>query len=126
MDVKIKKGSNINQKIDVNEVVSNFITYYFTNLTTNQNKLYEDGIISFNTGIKYNSIYYEKGELETFLLNFYNSNININKYEYIESGSRRIDIVVHGSLNEGNFFQSFLLCNLKDNKWFIKNSIFMQ
>jgi hypothetical protein len=70
-----------------------------------------------------------KGDDFVNLLNGMKQNnpiINISKFEYLDSGSRRIDISLFGTININNniknFSQTFLIANHND-KWYIHNSI---
>ena len=71
-----------------------------------------------------------KEQIIPFLNNFsrYNYRVNLNKYNYIDSGSRRIDISIIGTMTSQNetinFNQTFIICN-QDDSWYIKNSILM-
>lgn len=118
-----KTGYNVNNKIDIGSVVNDFIKYYFLNFN-NIEVLIESGIIKKYTTIKYDNIKYTGETLNIFFGNLKNSKFNINKINYLESGSRRIDIIVFGQMNNNIIFcQTFVLCNNND-RWFIKNSIF--
>lgn len=125
MDVE-KTGYNINNRIDIEMVVGEFINYYFVNFN-NVNTLIENGIIKDYTTIKYENDKYTGETLKLFFSNFQGTQFNINKINFLESGSRRIDIIVFGQMINGNFnvsfCQTFVLCNNSDS-WFIKNSIF--
>ena len=124
-----KTGYNINNYVDVLSVVDNFIKTYFLSLDKNNiQALIENKIIRNYSSIKFNSDKLQGNDIISFLSYFTNYNISINKYNFIDSGSRRIDISVIGVLkNEKellNFNQTFIICH-HDNSWYIKNSIFL-
>lgn len=122
-----KTEYNINNYVDVRSVVDNFIQTYFLSINNNIQTLIESKIIRNYSSIKFNSDKLQGNDIISFLSYFANYNISINKYNFIDSGSRRIDISVIGVLkNEKeilNFNQTFIICH-QDNSWYIKNSIF--
>ena len=124
-----KKGYNINNYIDIGQVSSDFIKTYFDFLKKNNiNGLINNKVLRQYTSIKYDNNKFQGEKLIEFLNTFTNYNIQILKYNYIDSGSRRIDISTIGLLTNKsgnfNFNQTFILCN-QDNSWYIKNSIFL-
>jgi hypothetical protein len=124
-----KSGYNINNYIDIGQVSSDFIENYFKSLKNNNiDELINNKVLREYTSIKYDNNKLQGENLIEFLNTFSNYNIQILKYNYINSGSRRIDISTVGLLtNESeniNFNQTFILCN-QDNSWYIKNSIFL-
>ena len=128
--IKISKtGYNINNYIDIGDITKKLIIEYYTAIKDNDiQKLYDSNIIRDYTTIKYNTDKLKGGNIIPFLSKFSYYKINVNKYNYIDSGSRRIDITVIGNLlNESEnikFNQTFIICN-QDNSWYIKNSIFL-
>lgn len=124
-----KTGYNINNYIDIGDISKKLIFEYYSAISGNDiQKLYDSYIIRDYTTIKYNIDKLKGGNIIPFLNNFSRYKINVNTYNYIDSGSRRIDISVIGSLlNEFEnikFNQTFIICN-QDNSWYIKNSIFL-
>ena len=122
-----KSGYNIVNKIDVSKVVSDFIAYYYTNIN-NSSKMISEGVIKEYTKIKYDSTTFTNNNINLFFSKFDGCTMNIKKVNFLDSGSRRIDIVVLGQFQDSNFnlnfFQTFILCNHQNN-WYIKNSIFI-
>lgn len=123
-----KTGYNINNYINISSVVDKFIQTYFLSINNNNiQTLIDNKIIRNYSSIKFNSDRLQGNDIISFLSYFTNYNISINKYNFIDSGSRRIDISVIGVLkNEKdilNFNQTFIICH-QDNSWYIKNSIF--
>lgn len=124
-----KTGYNINNFIDIGAVVKDFVNIYFTKLSEkNIQNLIDCKIIREYSSIKFNDKKMKGQEFLDFLSDFTRYNINVNTYNYIDSGSRRIDISVIGNMKQGmeviNFNQTFILCN-QDESWYIKNSIFL-
>ena len=123
-----KTGYNINNLIDTGKVAVNFIQTYYNALNENNiQALINNKTFRNYTTIKYNMDKIGESGIIKFLNNFSCYKIKVNNYNYIDSGSRRIDITVIGNLvNESeniNFNQTFIICN-QDNSWYIKNSIF--
>ena len=124
-----KNGYNINNFIDTGAVAEDFLKTFYTAITSNNiQSLIDNNNIRNYTTIKYNNDKIQGSSIIGFLNNFNNYRVNLNKYNHIDSGSRRIDISVIGSLtntNENiNFSQTFIICN-QNNSWYIKNSILM-
>ena len=124
-----KSGHNINSFINIENVTNNFISYYFDKITKNKiQELINDKVLRDYTTIKFNNDKIKCVKLIEFLNRFINYNINITHYNFIDSGSRRIDITVIGTMKkqteETNFNQTFTICN-HENTWYIKNSIFV-
>jgi hypothetical protein len=124
-----KTGYNINNFIDIGDISKKLIFEYYNAISGNDiQKLYDSYIIRDYTTIKYNTEKLKGTHILPFLSNFSRYKINVNTYNYIDSGSRRIDISVIGNLLSDseniNFNQTFIICN-QDNSWYIKNSIFL-
>jgi|TARA_B100000524_G_scaffold345895_1_gene245224 hypothetical protein len=122
-------GDQINKKINIQEVGLEFIDFYFQNIKTNLNILYESNMIRNYTRIKYKNVEYKEQELYN-LLNQLGTQINFFGEESIimDSGARRADILVNGyitqndDLNKIRFCQYFTIANNHEG-WFIHNSL---
>lgn len=126
-------GSNINQNIDIPTVVNNFVTYYYSTITTIPCKLAHDKIIREYSAIKYQQQKLQGDDFIKLIQSMHSQNLTYNSIQmnFIDSGSRRIDISVIGTIGNNtqgtlgcckNFSQTFLLSHNKEG-WFIKNSI---
>ena len=126
-------GDNINQNIDIPTVVNNFVNYYYSTITTAPNKLAQDKIIREYSAIKYQQQKLQGDDFIKLIQSMHAQNLTYNyiQMNFIDSGSRRIDISVIGTISNNtqgilawqkNFSQTFLLSHNKDG-WFIKNSI---
>ena len=125
----IKTGYNINNYIDTGAVAKKFIEDYYTTLSTNNiQSLIDNNTLQEYTTIKMNTDAMKGDKIIPFLNNFVNYKIDMTNYNYVDSGSRRIDISVIGKLTSKsenlNFNQTFIICH-KDDYWYIKNSIFI-
>ena len=125
----IKSGCNINNYIDTGVVAEKFIQDYYTALSTNNiQSLIDNNTLQEYTTIKMNTDAMKGDKIIPFLNNFVNYKIDMTNYNYVDSGSRRIDISVIGKLSNKsenlNFNQTFIICH-KDDYWYIKNSIFI-
>jgi hypothetical protein len=115
-------GNNINNKIDINETGIGFINYFYS-LLPNYQQLIIDEVIKDFTVINCNNIKYEKETLIQIIETLSHNIYNINNISVIDSGSRRLDILVSGMLNGTNYFsQFFAICNA-NNKWYLRHSI---
>ena len=117
---KDKSGNNINNHIDLNKVGADFVNYYYNNLSDLQKLIDEEILVPF-TKLKYNDYVYSNDELIQFLIQLSEQNIIINNINVLDSGSRRLDILINGTINDEPFSQYFLLCYLKC--WYLKNSL---
>jgi hypothetical protein len=122
------KSFNINQIIDISVVVNQFINTFYNLWLTNTSELKNIGVILHFSKIAYEKKIF-KGDDFINLLNGLKQNglqINISKFEYLDSGSRRIDISLFGTITSNNitknFNQTFLLA-YHNEKWYIHNSI---
>ena len=125
---KKNNGDNIIQKIDIQKTVTEFINFYYLNSNTNPNQLVSSNVLREYSSIKYNSQKYSGRDYFEIINTFFKNGIKMNptKVEFIDSGSRRIDISLIGvaidSSQEKHFTQTFLLSHDTEG-WFIKNSI---
>jgi hypothetical protein len=122
------KSFNVNQLIDISQIVNQFITTFYNLWLSNPYELKTKGMILHFSKIAFEKKIY-KGDDFINLLNAMKQNnpqISITKFEYLDSGSRRIDISLFGTININNniknFSQTFLIANHND-KWYIHNSI---
>lgn len=123
-------GDQINQRIDIQQIGTNFLNFFFTNSTQNIQNLISSGIIKEHTRIKYQNKEFKGDELVALLVQL-NSTINfiIEENTIMDSGGRRADIMVVGKAQskiEHNkyyrFTQYFTIANNKEN-WFVHNSL---
>jgi len=126
---KVTNGDNIIQKIDYSVITQQFVNLFYTSWMTDLNKLIHPKILRQYSSIKYEGKIFTGEDFYKLLLSYQMDDkfiINVLKLDFIDSGSRRIDISVFGKMTKGiikkHFSQTFILCNNKD-EWFIKNSI---
>lgn len=126
---KIKNnGDNIVQKIDINSIVKEFINFYYTSFNNNPIDLINHKMIREYSSLKYKGIKYNGEKFFNTIINFTNGKIKMvpQIIEFMDSGSRRIDISILGVVSDNkqskNFNQTFLISHNKDG-WYIKNSI---
>lgn len=122
-----KSGDNIVQKIDYQLLAKQFVDFFYTKWVTSPNEL--------------TIIFFEKSKMnlngkillgidiitELFLIqNNTNLRIHYDSMYALDSGSRRIDIMINGNLdkdhNKYKFTQYFLII-FQDKTWKIQNSI---
>ena len=137
-DIKNGKNcKNILQKIDFKPIIDNFINFYFSNLSIlNDSNSINQLLTLFNQSsrIKFTNNVYSGHEQIYNFFNFLKSNcqlIQLENYQMMESGSRRVDILLNGIIIKDNqtykFSQYIFLCHnteKKQDKWWIQNSIF--
>ena len=124
-----KSGDNIIQKIDWKDIANQFVTFYYLKQTTAPNELFTLGTINEYTRFNFNGKILTYMEIYPEILALYEGppvGFTINNVQSLESGSRRIDILVIGTISKGHlskqFSQSFILTYHK-NTWKIQNSI---
>ena len=116
-----ESGVNIVNKIDYNKLGIEFVKFYYTNLNKVQ------PIVPYlrqSTVFKFSNEEHDYGKLPALFEQFKKYTFNVEKIEVLPSGSRRLDIMVFGNITgSGKFSQYFLLCNEKEQQWYIKSSI---
>ena len=114
-------GINIVNKIDYTKLGNDFVKFYYINITTVQ------PIVPYlrqSTVFKFSNKEYDYNKLPALFDQLKKYTFNIEKVEVLPSGSRRLDIIVSGNLNgSSKFSQYFLLCNEKEQLWYIKSSL---
>ena len=121
--------NEINQKIDIFNIVNKFINSFYYMWMKDTTLLAHSGFIKSFSSLKYENQKYS-GPNFFKVLNFIKKskiNIEVEKFNFIDSRSERIDILVIGKITNflgvtQNFSQTFLISQL-NNSWFIKNSI---
>jgi hypothetical protein len=129
-DIEIdKSGNNIIQKIDYNSLAKQFVDFFYntwssdpsqfvpSGLFTDYSRINLDGTIFASINIIHKLIEMQQGDKLKF---------EITKMNCVDSGSRRIDIMVNGYIYKGaakySFSQYFLIAHIKDS-WKFHNSI---
>jgi hypothetical protein len=116
------------------QVVSEFFNYYYQTWITNPRQLINDKIIKYYSKLNYNQCIYEGDKFIELLLEFASHKLQFIdcKYEFIDSGSRQIYILVTGTIinslysEERKFSQSFMITYAGEKylkKWTLINSI---
>jgi len=124
-----KTGNNINQKIDFTALSKQFVDYFYntwssdptqfvpSGLFTEYSRMNIDGTIYANYNIIHKLLEIQQGDPLKF---------ELTKINCMDSGSRRIDIMVNGYIHKGKskyaFSQYFLIAHIKDS-WKFHNSI---
>jgi len=125
----IKSGNNILQKIDYNQLSRQFIEYFYNTWQTNPGDFLTSQIFTEYSRLHVDTNTYKYNDIITYLNNIKSSGsfkVEILKMNCMDSGSRRIDILVNGTFylngNINMFSQSFLIVHVKD-AWKFHNSI---
>jgi len=123
-------GDQINQKVDIQQVGTDFVNYFYNNLKTNLQELVNSGLLRNHTRIKYMNKEYKGNELIQLLLQLSQEiNFIIEENIIMDSGGRRADILTSGKIQSlktqemFSFSQYFTIANNKDGKWFLHNSL---
>jgi hypothetical protein len=124
-----KSGNNILQKIDYNQLSRQFIEYFYNTWQTNPFDFIAGQIFTEYSRLQVDINIYKYNDIVTYLNNIKTSGsfkVEISKMNCMDSGSRRIDILVNGIFHLNNnkhiFSQSFLITYVKD-AWKFQNSI---
>ncbi len=124
-----KSGNNVMQKIDFNGLAKEFLQVFYHTWITNPMNFYQSGLFYEHSRFAVDGNTYGAEDSIAYLQNIKNGlnfNIDVSKFNCMESGSRRMDILVNGFMYKNGvkypFSQYFLLANIKDS-WKIQNSI---
>lgn len=110
--VKEKPSFNVNQLICLDSLVSTFL-----------NDIVDNKIMNYITGgsfVKYNENIYRGKDIEDFFIEFNSMEKTDVNYDFIENGSRAVDVIV----KQKNFSIYFMLNNSKKG-WYIKTMLFI-
>jgi len=129
-----KTGYNINNKIDVVGTGKKYIDYFYNCWNINIQKLLDDNFIKDCTKFQYKNNTYTSKEFIDFLISSQKNNILnkmvIKETQIMQSGSRRMDILVSGIIIDDNkvsstFTQYFLITSepKSPENWFLQNTI---
>jgi hypothetical protein len=123
-------GDQINQRVDIQQVGTNFINFYYTTCKNNINTLFTSGVLKNHTRLRYKNIEYKDQELAKLLTQInQESNFILEETIIMDSGGRRADILVTGKIQMIKtheilrFSQYFTIANNKDGNWFIHNML---
>lgn len=121
-------GTNIVNKIDFQLLAKNFVDYFFSCWKSGNRSI--TTIIDEHTRLKYrNNVYKGEEQIISLLFSLAVSGINfeISDINAMESGSRRIDIMVNGficnSTNVKHRLSIFFLITYQNESWKLQNSI---
>lgn len=127
-----KSGTNIVQKIDINQLSSEFLQFFYNTWKTNPQNFITSGLFYDHSRLSFDGTVYKGIDIVTFLNSIYQECIGscldftIKKFNCMDSGSRRIDILVNGFINKQGtqypFSQYFMVAHIKDS-WKLHNSI---
>ncbi len=127
-----KSGNNIVQKIDYQQLATQFVDFYYTKWATNPLDFLTNGCIFEATKMNYNNKIVKGADIVTEMVNFHsNGPITFDslKCNALDSGSRRIDVMVSGNINQTTNqvnqykFSQYFLILFQNNSWKIQNSI---
>jgi len=123
-------GDQINQRVDIQQVGTNFINFYYTTCKNNINTLVTSGVLKNHTRLRYKNTEYKDQELAKLLTQInQESNFILEETIIMDSGGRRADILVTGKIQMKRtheilrFSQYFTIANNKDGNWFIHNML---
>ena len=117
-------GNNIVQRIDFHILAKQFIEFFYNKWVIAPEEFLTNGLMFESSKMNFNGKIVKGVEFIGEMVAIKNSgvvftSINCNA---LDSGSRRIDIMVNGKINQNNFCQYFLLIYDKTS-WKIQNSI---
>jgi len=116
-----QSGTNIVNKIDYNKIGFDFVKFYYKSINTVKPIV---PYLRLSSVFKFSNKEHDYSKLPELFEQLKKYTFNVDKIEVLPSGSRRLDIMVFGNITgSGNFSQYFLLCNEKEQTWYIKSSI---
>lgn len=125
MDTTNTGKNQVLDHIDIDATAHEFVNFFYANIK-NPQILFTNNIIRNYATFKFNETKYHDKSLIEHITFLSQCNYDIKNMESIDSGTRRIDITVIGTIrykDSGDKFMSqyFGICHDK-NGWFIKNS----
>jgi hypothetical protein len=120
----MNSGNNIVQLIDYNQLAKQFIEFFYNKWTTAPEEFLTNGLLFEYSKMNFNGNLLKGVDFIKQMVEMKNAGIvfsNINCHA-LDSGSRRIDIMTSGMINQKNFSQYFLIVFDKTS-WKIQNSI---
>ena len=124
-----QSGNNIIQKIDYDKLAKQFIEFFYNKWVLTPKDLLSGDIINDDSKLKYNNETFKGIHFVEQLFKIHEGTLNsieILNCNSLDSGSRRIDILVNGNVQKDqlkiSFTQHFLLI-YKNKSWKIQNSI---
>ena len=115
------EGNQIFNKVDINQLVPEFIKYYL-NLFVNQPNNLQTLFKPFTNLILNGVLYKENIIIPLMELSKQKIMFDINTLDYQPSGSRRCNIMLTGKYNQSTFIQYLFLC-FNNNQWWIQEMI---
>lgn len=120
---KRTKGDQFVNKVDMNKICIDFITFYYTTLQNNCDELLNSPLWKPYTKMNIDGMSCNFDLIVKFHKNLVGSNIEIISHQFVPDGSRRLDIMVKGKITKNYenkmFVQSFALIEYKKT-FFIK------
>jgi len=124
-----KSGDNIIQKIDYQLLAKQFVDFFYNKWITNPNDFISNGLFFEKSKMNINNKILVGIEIINEMILIQNNSDLMIKYDNIsalDSGSRRIDIMVNGKMNKSNVnynFTQYFLIIFQEKTWKIQNSI---
>ena len=121
MEKQPTTGDQVCQRVDITQVGTEFVQYFYEKWMTNPNELLQSGIFKDHTRLKTKGVVYQKADLIQMLITSQQAGISftINDLQIMDSGGRRADILVIGKIKETtqseemNFSQYFTIAKNK-------------
>ena len=125
MDTTNTGKNQVLDHIDIDATAREFVNFFYTNIK-NPQTLFTNNIIRNYATFKFSGTKYHDNSLIEHITFLSQCNYDIKNMESVDSGTRRIDINVIGTISykdSGDKYMSqyFAICHDK-NGWFIKNS----
>jgi hypothetical protein len=122
-------GDNIIQKIDYHQLAQNFVNFFFAKWTTNPLEFVTNGLFFEKSKMNLNGNILSGADIVKEMINMANGGdlvFSVNKTQALDTGSRRVDILVTGTMIKNGVkynFSNYILIIYQNETWKIQNSI---
>jgi len=122
-------GDNIIQKIDYHQLAQNFVNFFFAKWATNPLEFVTNGLFFEKSKMNLNGNILSGADIVKEMINMANGGdlvFSVNKTQALDTGSRRVDILVTGTMIKNGVkynFSNYILIIYQNETWKIQNSI---
>jgi hypothetical protein len=122
-------GDNIIQKIDYHQLAQNFVNFFFAKWSTNPLEFGTNGLFFEKSKMNLNGNILSGADIVKEMINMANGGdlvFSVNKVQALDTGSRRVDILVTGTMIKNGVkynFSNYILIIYQNETWKIQNSI---
>jgi len=121
---KVTKGDQVVNKVDLNLIKEQFISFYYQNWFSNVSGLFQSPIWKSYTKMMVDNVEMNSHQIVSWHNTFSKGGFKIDRSQFIPDGARRMDIMVQGTMTLGTesrkMIQNFVILENGGN-WWIKS-----